>query len=212
MGISERKHREKEQKKNLILDCAERLFFSKGYKDTSVDDIANCAEYSKGTIYLYFKSKDEIFMYIFHRAISLMYKMFKEFILKENNGIDKLRAIGEANFEFANKFPNYHYMMKLEDSLEINYSEIQDILMQIEIINNSLNQLMVDVIKLGQKDGSIRSDISSEVICILLQSMSSGVFQFFEKHKKSLKPLPLNVKTEDYFNGFFEIIGNGIEI
>ena len=50
MGIAERKLRDKERKRNLILDSAEKLIFTKGYKDTSIDDIAEAAEYSKGTI------------------------------------------------------------------------------------------------------------------------------------------------------------------
>jgi len=54
MGISERRMREKEQRKKEILDKAERLFFSRGYDDVSMDEIANEVELNKATLYLYF--------------------------------------------------------------------------------------------------------------------------------------------------------------
>ena len=54
MGISERRQREKEQRKTEITDAAERLFFSRGYEDVSMDDIAREVDLNKATIYLYF--------------------------------------------------------------------------------------------------------------------------------------------------------------
>ena len=49
MGISERRQREKEQRKTEIIDAAERLFFSRGYEDVSMDDIAREVELNKAT-------------------------------------------------------------------------------------------------------------------------------------------------------------------
>ena len=58
MGITERKEREKLQRREDILNAAERVFFSKGHKNSTMDDVAEEAELSKGTLYLYFKSKE----------------------------------------------------------------------------------------------------------------------------------------------------------
>ena len=52
MGIVERKEREKEARKNLILDAAERVFQAKSIQNATMDDIAHEAELAKGTIYL----------------------------------------------------------------------------------------------------------------------------------------------------------------
>ena len=56
MGIAERKEREKLQRRNDIIDAAERLFFQHGFETPTMDDVAREAELSKGTLYLYFKS------------------------------------------------------------------------------------------------------------------------------------------------------------
>jgi AcrR family transcriptional regulator len=57
---------DKGEKKNLILDAAIAVFTRKGAVGTKIDDIAREAGIAKGTIYLYFKSKEEIFKSILH--------------------------------------------------------------------------------------------------------------------------------------------------
>lgn len=61
MGIQERKKREKEGRRQQILAASKQLFSDRGFHQTTMEDIANAAELSPGTIYLYFKSKDELF-------------------------------------------------------------------------------------------------------------------------------------------------------
>ncbi|RMF06606.1 MAG: TetR/AcrR family transcriptional regulator [Candidatus Neomarinimicrobiota bacterium] len=61
MTISDRKSREKEQRRQSILEAAEKLFARDGYTATSLDRVAEEIEISKGTIYLYFKNKEDLF-------------------------------------------------------------------------------------------------------------------------------------------------------
>lgn len=61
MGIQERKKREKENRRQQILAASKQLFADRGFHQTTMEEIANAAELSPGTIYLYFKSKDELF-------------------------------------------------------------------------------------------------------------------------------------------------------
>ena len=77
MGLEERRKRERENRKTAILKVARRLFFEKGFKAVTVESIAKKAELSKGSIYLYFNSKEEIYAHIllsdidkFHDRIS----------------------------------------------------------------------------------------------------------------------------------------------
>lgn len=56
MGTTERKKREKERRRNTIIDAAEKVIFSKGLDQSTMTEIAQEAELSKGTLYLYFKN------------------------------------------------------------------------------------------------------------------------------------------------------------
>jgi len=61
MGTIERRAREKDAKRRSILRAAIRCFSRKGYDDASLDDVARAAEVAKGTVYLYFRSKADLF-------------------------------------------------------------------------------------------------------------------------------------------------------
>lgn len=61
MGIPERKQREKQQRKELILEAARKLFQERGFLNVTISDIAETSELSIGTLYLYFKNKDDIY-------------------------------------------------------------------------------------------------------------------------------------------------------
>lgn len=75
MGIKERKEREKERRRQQILVAAKRVFAGKGFGRATMEDIANEAELSPGTLYLYFKSKDEL-------SASLSIRMLEYFIIR----------------------------------------------------------------------------------------------------------------------------------
>ena len=64
MGLSERRDKEKDGRKKLILSSARALFFKKGFHSVTVDEIAKNSELGKGSIYLYFNSKEEIYAQI----------------------------------------------------------------------------------------------------------------------------------------------------
>jgi AcrR family transcriptional regulator len=82
MGIQERKMREKEGRRQQILAASKQLFSERGFHQTTMEDIANAAELSSGTIYLYFKSKDELFaelsLGVIHYCNGRLEKMLKD--------------------------------------------------------------------------------------------------------------------------------------
>lgn len=110
MGTAERKLREREQLKELILKAAREIFLEKGYEDTSIRGIAERAEYSPGTIYLYFKDKD-----------SILYELKKEgFIMLGQNMMvlqyiadpfERLKAMGHVYIKFALEHQDFYDLM-----------------------------------------------------------------------------------------------------
>jgi AcrR family transcriptional regulator len=72
MGIAERKEREKQQRREEIIRAAEQVFFSKGFDRSTMDDVAEKAELSKGTLYLYFASKEDLHMAVARKSIHLL--------------------------------------------------------------------------------------------------------------------------------------------
>ena len=78
-----KKEKRKNNNKNEIVDAAERLFFSKGYDNSTMDEIAKEAGYTKRTLYSYFTSKEEIYEKIVERGYIILNNLFLE-ALDEN--------------------------------------------------------------------------------------------------------------------------------
>ncbi|WP_010255979.1 TetR/AcrR family transcriptional regulator [Treponema primitia] len=90
MGIFERKGREKAERRNLIMGCAKKLILEYGVEKVSMEDIAKQAELSKGTLYLYFSGKDELFSEICEESAA----KFSEYVQSRlEGGISGLEAL-----------------------------------------------------------------------------------------------------------------------
>ena len=68
MSLIDRKEREKEQRRNDIINAAEKLFFSKGYDNASMNDIANEVELSKATLYRLSQNSNHFYNWIMSYA------------------------------------------------------------------------------------------------------------------------------------------------
>ena len=72
MGIQERKEREKQRRRQQIMVAAKRVFNEKGFTKATMEDIAARAELSAGTLYLYFKNKDELYASLSLRVLQYL--------------------------------------------------------------------------------------------------------------------------------------------
>ena len=124
MGIPERKEREKEQRRNDIIDAAERIFFTKGVEHSTMDDVATEAELSKGTLYLYFKSKEDIQFAIFMRGAEIMESMMRYRIALKKTGYEKLLELAQTTVEYAALHKNYFEFFMIFQSSKLNELKI----------------------------------------------------------------------------------------
>ena len=72
MGIQDRKQRERKRRRQQIIVAAKRVFSERGFSKTTMEDIAGEAELSPGTLYLYFKNKDELYASLSLRILQYM--------------------------------------------------------------------------------------------------------------------------------------------
>ncbi len=73
MGVKERKALERNMRRNQILDAARALLFSVGINNISISKIAKKAELGVGTIYFYYKNKEEIFAALQEEGLEILY-------------------------------------------------------------------------------------------------------------------------------------------
>jgi len=100
LSSEERRKKEKENRKNSILKAARKLFFERGFKSVTVDLIAAKAEVSKGSIYLYFDSKEEIYTQILISANIERHKEIENFARQEGTASELLLKYARVYVDF----------------------------------------------------------------------------------------------------------------
>ncbi len=107
MGVKERRQREGEARLAAILIAAENTFARHGYYQARMDDIAEAAELAKGTLYYYFKSKDEIYMHLLERESRRVHEEILKRISDESTFLEALEEATEFYLEYFEKNPSF---------------------------------------------------------------------------------------------------------
>ena len=100
MGLLERRDKEKDSRRKLILKSARTLFFEKGFHSVTVDKIAKISELGKGSIYLYFNSKEEIYAQILLDDIGKFNQRASELFDGKKSAADLLSDFSYAYADF----------------------------------------------------------------------------------------------------------------
>jgi len=118
MSTAERKAREKEALKSLILKGAKKLFLERGIEQTTIRNIADEIDYSVGTVYVYFKDKNAILHDLHSIGFQELGGYFKElFAIKDP--MERLQKMGFMYIKFALENPEmYDLMFNLKAPME----------------------------------------------------------------------------------------------
>jgi len=213
MGIAERQEREKAQKREAIINAAEKIFFAKGYENTTMDEIAEEAEYSKGTIYLYFKNKEDLYLAISARSAEIFYEILKEEIDKGKNGKEKLDGIKKAYLRAFLEHPN-HMKAILHAS---RYPAITDKMLNDEITKlqfqekqQKLQELILSAITMASEDKSSTELASINKEDLLMTFLGGGILlEGMYKHMFDIKDFCekyYKIKPEDLIKAAYGLL------
>ena len=180
MGVIERKEREKEQRRNDIMKAAEQLFVQQGIKNTTMEHIANACEISRGTLYLYFNNKEELFNAIIISGIDILIAMMKEKIDSSATVQDKLAGIGRAYIGFYKEYRNYFkFLSYMDEQSNLDVKANGSYLMTLEK-SQELWTLIVNVIQQGMDEGTFKKETNPYEVALVLWSASNGVIGLFD--------------------------------
>ncbi len=194
MGISERRQREKEQRKIEIIDAAERLFFSRGYDDVSMEDIARSVELNKATLYLYVENKETLFATIVLRGIGILREKFLECRERPAPGIVKVALMGQAYHRFSEEYPDYLRLIHFYGSER--FSRENPYTADIGKGYGSCRTILQDAIREGIEDKTIRSDLDPFLASMYLMIAFMGTLSLENRWK-------LAVEAQGFSSGQF---------
>ena len=117
MTTRARREREKEKRRQSILQAARDVFFENGFHRATVDNVAERAEVSKGTVYLYFESKETILAHLLLEALDeLIEELEQAYVTAESLPADEqLRRLGQAYLRFFKEEPECFRLLMAMD-------------------------------------------------------------------------------------------------
>ena len=118
MSTAERKAREKEELKTLILKASMKLFVEKGIGQTTIRNIADAIDYSIGTVYVYFKDKSAILHALHTQCFKELGGQFRV-LYNVKDPLERLKAMGKVYIQYAMDNPDkYDLMFNLKEPME----------------------------------------------------------------------------------------------
>ena len=217
MSLGKWKEREKEQRRNDIINAARKLFVDRDFDEVSMDEIAEDIGLGKSTLYLYFKNKEALYFAIELRGIQIWVEMVKEEVKKGTTGLEKLILYINATREFSKKYPNCLRMLysptnnkKQFDMNKLNSSE------EFQEVRGLFKELMfigIDSIQTGKNDGEIRPDVDPVEATVLLSVIINGTVNMGSWSKEILESKGINEQkfTSDTGDLFLHMLSENIK-
>lgn len=152
--------------KEKILEAAANVFAREGLDKASIDEIAKEAKVAKGSVYNYFKSKDELYSEGAKYSINKRISSLQEVLIRFPSAEGKLKALINANKQMADKFPemflmNYALMISTHKDIRVK-SACQAFKLYIDFVE--------EIIKLGIKQGEFINVEARNIAFILIVS------------------------------------------
>lgn len=171
MAIADRRKREKEQRRNGLIDAAEKLFFARGYDNVTMDEIANEAEVNKALLYYYFKNKEALFFAVYLRVVQMLYEIHLKSFKLNTDSLGKIQAMGKSTFEFSKEYPDHFRLYSYAGSERFRNTDNEDAKKSTEL-GIKIWRLVVKAFKQGVEEGAIRDDMDPVEMAVYLNLIS----------------------------------------
>lgn len=204
MSAIERKKRDWLLRQGDILKAAERVFATKGYHKATIQDVAKEAQYAVGTIYLYYKHKEALYLDLIERKIRDLISEVKKEVNKTGDAKEKIRVLVRQQLT---------YFEENQDFFRIYFSERGGVCWAIkDKVSRSARDKFVkyldyitELLKDAQEKLLIRKDVEAKRLAYVLTSMLSATIIPW------LKGMCSKEKITDMTDFILDIFFKGVE-
>jgi len=174
MAAFNRKERDRLLRQSDILNAAERVFATKGYHKATIQDIAKEAQYAVGTIYLYFKDREVLYLDLIERKIADLISEVKKEVNKTEDAKEKIKVLVHRQLA---------YFEENQDFFRIYFSERGGLRWAIKdkISKSAVDKFVkyldyiTELLKRAQEKLLIRKELETKRLAYVLASMLNAV-------------------------------------
>ena len=186
-----RKAREYLAHREEILSAAEKVFAAKGFFPTTMSDIARRAEFGTGTLYKYFKSKEELYFTLIDEKVEEINRLVKTELSQRNSAVEKIKKVLRLQFEFIERNRDF-FRIYVSERSRFEWTVKDDLGKGLHEKMVSYIDILSEVMREGIKKGEFRSMDPKDLAHALVGIVNSFVFEWLI----SREPYPLVSKLD----------------
>ena len=172
-------------RRKQILDVSSKLFMAKGFKNTSLDDIAREVGVSRGVIFYYFDGKREIGEQTIWEALRQYGEYVQDRVGRRKTSKNQLLEFIDACLDYQH---DHRELYLLTVDLIGSFGDTHDRFKLTVFVNRRTRELLVDIIKEGQKSGEI-GKVAASVLADVIQGFIDGLMEM-----TAMEPDVVNIK------------------
>jgi AcrR family transcriptional regulator len=152
----------RQKRAELILEIAEAIAVEKGYHDTSMDEIAERAGVSKGTLYQHFSTKDDLFFALIEQTIARFEQLFEQVLASSGSAQSKLERILRAIYVEQDMLHlQFLQLLRRDEDLRKSLNERKE---QLRERRARIIKQITDIFEEGKAEGLFESAISTDLM------------------------------------------------
>jgi TetR/AcrR family transcriptional regulator len=183
MGTEERREREKAARQEAIMASARELFFAKGFAPTTMDEIASKAELSKGALYLYCSSKEDLYVTVLNEGLKILFDRIEAVFQLDLPPDQLIRRLGEVRYRYYLDYREYYRIFFFRQHRDV---DVARQLLSHQLVQENLDkgmrsfQRFIGVIQQGIDQG-IFAPVDPRKAAVVFWGAINGVLFFFEE-------------------------------
>jgi len=145
-----RKERDRLRNKEAILEAAVHLFAQKGFAETKLEDVAALAEFGKGTLYNYFKNKDDLLLSAFDYAVENVLNFLYEQLASVWDPLDRISLIANSQFNYYRSNSDFMNVIMTNQQVLMNHARSRSVFERFQELKKLIVFEMQAAIDAGQ--------------------------------------------------------------
>ncbi len=166
-----------------ILEAAESVFAEKGFYPTTVEEIAQKADLGKGTIYLHFENKKDLFLSVIERKLDILLKKIERGIKDGGSSAEKIRLATEIHLGFLEKNRDFFKIINIfSDQFKTGIGE--ELFKKVVVKNSRYLEILQALIEQAIKDREIKPLDSKKLAVALVGIVHSLTVYWISQNEK----------------------------
>jgi TetR/AcrR family fatty acid metabolism transcriptional regulator len=195
-----RKEREYQNHRKEILSAAEGVFAEKGFFSSTMSEIAERAEFGTGTLYKYFKSKEDLYFTLIDEKTDAINHLAKVELARGASPVERIRKVLDLQFEFVEKNRDF-FRIYISERNRFEWTMKDELGKGIHDKMVAYIRILTQVMKEGMKEGEFKLMDPTDLAHALVGIVNSFIFEWLISPRPYSLVSKTNVALEIFLKG-----------